>query len=167
MITCPSCHSQQTLGALFCGDCGTQLVHLEQGYQEMSENGSGPYSEAHGNPRVALPDDEEAQIYLQFLTEDRVLGLAGRREFTLGRINDNQAIIPDVDLGPYGGYEQGVSRLHAAILINHDRIMVTDLGSINGTAVNGRAIPQHKPHTLTNGDILALGKMKMKVIIRT
>lgn len=166
MITCPSCHSQEMLGALFCNNCGTPLVQVMQGSQDITENGSGRYSEARSHPFEPLPDDEEAQIYLQFLTEDRVLPLAGRYEFTLGRINDDQPIIPDVDLSPYGGYEHGVSRLHAAILINHNGITVTDLGSINGTAINGKEIPEHKPHPLTNGDVLTLGKMKMKVIIR-
>lgn len=167
MITCASCHSQELLGALFCGNCGSKLDQgVRRGHKETTENGSARFPEGQSHPFEPQPTDEEARIHLQLLAEDRVLTLAGRHEFTLGRINDNQPIIPDVDLNPYGGYEEGVSRLHAAILINHNGITVTDLGSVNGTAINGSEIPEHKPYLLTDGDVLTLGKMKMKVIIR-
>jgi pSer/pThr/pTyr-binding forkhead associated (FHA) protein len=45
-------------------------------------------------------------------------------------------------------------------------ITVTDLGSVNGTRINGRKITAHIPHPIKNGDILTLGKFKIQVLIR-
>jgi pSer/pThr/pTyr-binding forkhead associated (FHA) protein len=109
--------------------------------------------------------DPQAPIHLQILSSGRILPLNGRVEFTLGRVNEGQPIIPDVDLGPHGGFEEGVSRLHASIQMAHAGATLTDLGSVNGTSINGQKILQHIPHPITHGDVVTLGKMRIKVII--
>lgn len=153
------------MGALFCSDCGAQLVQGMPPNYQSNENGPGQFSEEQNHASKPLSLDDEALIYLHFLENGQVLPLTGREEFTLGRINDDQPIIPDIDLSRYGGYELGVSRLHATILISPKGVMVTDLGSVNGTGINGEEITEHKSHRVNNGDVLTLGKMKMKVII--
>lgn len=166
MITCPSCHSQEMMGALFCSECGAQLIQGMPPDQEVNKRGPGKSSEEQNHGYRPISHEEETLIYLQILENGQVIALSGREEFTLGRINGDQPIIPDIDLSPYGGYEQGVSRLHATILINEIGAMLTDLGSVNGTEINGKEIPVHRSQHLNNGDVLTLGKMKMKVIIR-
>jgi pSer/pThr/pTyr-binding forkhead associated (FHA) protein len=80
-------------------------------------------------------------------------------------VSGNQPILPDLDLTGYQAYEGGVSRLHATLKIEKVGITVTDLGSANGTRLNGKKIPPHTPQPLENGDILALGKFKVQVLI--
>lgn len=109
--------------------------------------------------------DSEAPINLQILSSGRIIALKGRDQFTLGRVNEHQPILPDIDLDPYGGFEEGVSRLHATIDMANQGVTVTDLGSVNGTCINGEKIPQHIPQPLAHGDVLTLGKMRIKVII--
>jgi pSer/pThr/pTyr-binding forkhead associated (FHA) protein len=74
--------------------------------------------------------------------------------------------MPDIDLTPYQAYASGVSRLHAVVKRDSDRVLVMDLGSSNGTYVNGRRINPHVEETLNHGDILALGKLKIQVLLR-
>jgi pSer/pThr/pTyr-binding forkhead associated (FHA) protein len=42
-----------------------------------------------------------------------------------------------------------------------------DLGSANGTFVNGKRLNPNVEQTLNNGDIIALGKLKMQVLLKT
>ena len=49
----------------------------------------------------------------------------------------------------------GISRVHARILVHHGAATLEDLGSKNGTYVNGARIAA--PHTLREGDEIRLG----------
>jgi pSer/pThr/pTyr-binding forkhead associated (FHA) protein len=96
----------------------------------------------------------------------KVLPLAGRTEFTLGRVTEGQPILPDVDLSSYEAYSQGVSRLHAAIKIVNQRILVVDLGSSNGTRVNGQKIVPNVDFPINHGDVVALGRLRIQVLLK-
>jgi pSer/pThr/pTyr-binding forkhead associated (FHA) protein len=91
--------------------------------------------------------------------------LSGREEYTLGRVSGDQPILPDIDLSPFQGYEAGVSRLHATIRVDQEAVWVTDLGSVNGTLVNGKEIGTQVDFPLDHGDILTLGNLKLQLII--
>lgn len=164
MPTCPSCQHEEIFGALFCSECGAQLVQTANpGHQNHPDSEEIAFAPSTDYGPVQI--DSEAPINLQFLSSGRMVALKGRDEFTLGRVNENQPIIPDIDLDPYGGFEEGVSRLHATIQMAPQGVTVTDLGSVNGTCINGEEIPQHIPQPLAHGDVLTLGKMRIKVII--
>jgi ABC-type multidrug transport system ATPase subunit/pSer/pThr/pTyr-binding forkhead associated (FHA) protein len=51
----------------------------------------------------------------------------------------------------------GVSRKHARLTFQNNQYLIEDLGSSNGTFVNGERIS--KPWLLKNGDIISLGRM--------
>jgi ABC-type multidrug transport system ATPase subunit/pSer/pThr/pTyr-binding forkhead associated (FHA) protein len=51
----------------------------------------------------------------------------------------------------------GVSRKHASLIFQNNQYLLEDLGSSNGTFVNGEQIS--KPRSLKNGDIISLGRM--------
>ena len=53
--------------------------------------------------------------------------------------------------------EQQVSRQHARLQKTPQGWMLTDLGSTNGTQVNGRPLMPHEPHALQAGDRVSLG----------
>ena len=57
-----------------------------------------------------------------------------------------------------------VSRYHAKICANHDDFVVEDLGSSDGTFVNGDRI--EKPHRLFDGDVLRIGQTELLVEIQ-
>ncbi len=169
MIECPNCHHKEMPGALFCSECGTQIAGApghatrtilggltEELEEILKKQGAPPL------PSDAIP----AKVSLYLMDSGKVLPLEGRTEFTLGRSAEGQPILPDIDLAPYEGYEHGVSRLHASIVLAGDQSLATDLGSANGTRLNGQKILPHKPMPVKNGDILTLGKMKIQIIIQ-
>ena len=167
MTKCPTCHHEQILGALFCSECGTQLVKFAgDPAEKTSENQETPFAASRHHGSNTTAGETDGSIYLQIETNGKILSLSGRDAYTLGRFHEGQSIVPDIDLNPFGGYEEGVSRLHASIHVESDKLKVTDLGSINGTSINGKKIPQLVPHLVANGDVLTLGKMKMRVIVR-
>jgi pSer/pThr/pTyr-binding forkhead associated (FHA) protein len=170
MIICPNCQHQELQGALFCSECGAQLAFTDrlslQSIQQIEEETSRP---------PVLPTDErttstlkpggESQISLHLVDTEKTLPLVGRTEYTLGRVTDGQPILPDIDLTPFEAYSQGVSRLHAAIKVVNQRIVIMDLGSSNGTRVNGQKIVPNVDYPINNGDMLALGRLRIQMLI--
>ncbi|MEK7323695.1 MAG: FHA domain-containing protein [Chloroflexota bacterium] len=91
------------------------------------------------------------------------LQLAGKVEYLLGRGDPKNEAAPDLDLGPYNGQQMGVSRRHATLLYNEFGLGIVDLGSTNGTLVNGRLLTAGKLQILKDGDEVKLGKLALNV----
>jgi pSer/pThr/pTyr-binding forkhead associated (FHA) protein len=88
----------------------------------------------------------------------------GERRFTLtgarmriGRSSAARGVEPEIDLsGP--PMDPGISRLHAMLLPAPDGSWaLLDLGSANGTLVNGREVPAGDLIPLRDGDRINLG----------
>jgi diguanylate cyclase (GGDEF)-like protein len=94
---------------------------------------------------LATPEQRDRALLVRTDSHNagQVLKLDGDR-FGLGRHPDNQACIDD----------DGISRFHARISIDGSKYWVEDLGSSNGTYINGRRITSCE---LNNGDTLNLG----------
>jgi len=56
--------------------------------------------------------------------------------------------------------DPNVSRQHAVLYWEGDQLYVKDLGSTNGTFVNGRPVTAGQ---VVNGDVLAMGNAKISV----
>ncbi|HMV86032.1 MAG TPA: FHA domain-containing serine/threonine-protein kinase [Blastocatellia bacterium] len=86
-------------------------------------------------------------------------------ESLIGRLDPNRGIRPEVDLSKYDPSAR-VSRRHARILAQGTQFFIEDLGSANGTVVNGSLkLPQGKPHMLVSGDELKLGETTLKFVV--
>jgi ABC-type multidrug transport system ATPase subunit len=59
--------------------------------------------------------------------------------------------------------DQAVSRQHARLDQTEGSLYVTDLGSLNGTQLNGRAIEPRVPHALEAGDAIGIGGFTMSL----
>lgn len=170
MIICPSCKHEEIVGALFCSECGATLSHAEVSptVTLVVENQEIPNTaslEKPASPEVESNSTSTKIVSIKILKTGQTLPLEDGDEFILGRVGGTQPVLPDIDLTPYGGYEEGVSRLHAMIKITPDQISITDLGSANGTWVNGKKATAHSPYPLKNGDILTLGKFQVISLI--
>ncbi|NDJ86928.1 MAG: GAF domain-containing protein [Chloroflexi bacterium] len=91
------------------------------------------------------------------------VGLDINGEITIGRQADPPAVITLVD--PEEGDQLGVSRRHAILRPTPSRLYVVDLGSTNGTRLNGRSIGVNMPYSLSDGDRLILGRLEVVVRI--
>jgi hypothetical protein len=115
---------------------------------------------------AAFPKDLDTWASLHLLDSGQILPLGDRTEFTLGRVSEAQPIMPDIDLTPYQAYANGVSRLHAVLKREGKRVFVMDLGSSNGTYLNGKRLTPNVDQTLNHGDMLALGKLKIQILLK-
>jgi pSer/pThr/pTyr-binding forkhead associated (FHA) protein len=172
MVICPNCQSKNMLGAIFCQDCGVQLlsedgamVGREAARSETQTVPEPVHASSAAQVAPSVPPGAKVALYLQERNE--ILPLIDREEITLGRAIEGQPIIPDLDLTPYNGYEKGVSRLHVSIRIDGNQVIVTDLGSANGTWVNGSKLLPNQSQAIAHGDMLALGKLHTQVLIRS
>jgi DNA-binding winged helix-turn-helix (wHTH) protein len=92
-----------------------------------------------------------SRLVILFHGDRRIVLPAGTS--ILGREQDSSAVIDDVE----------VSRHHARVVIERDRVTVEDLGSKNGTFVRGERIDA--PVELGDGDELRLGTVALTVRI--
>ena len=86
------------------------------------------------------------------------------RGLVLGRNDPSPVHRVDIRLESFGGYRMGVSRRHA--IINpprENRLTISDLGSSNGTSVNGKPISPNESQILNHGDEIKLGKLEIYV----
>ncbi len=81
----------------------------------------------------------------------------------LGRASPQDGITPDIDLSAYPGSES-VSRRHAVIIRDGNTVVIEDLGSSNGTFVNGRKLSQGLQKTLEDNDEICLGNLSFRFI---
>jgi pSer/pThr/pTyr-binding forkhead associated (FHA) protein len=170
MIICPNCQHKELPGALFCSECGAQLVNVDILNTRSIQRTATDQLDLRADvpetlEKVVAVKNTEPNVSLHIIESGQVLHLKDRKEFTLGRTVEGQPILPDVDLSPFDAFSLGVSRLHAAIRIVNREVVVTDLGSSNGTRVNGQKIVPHVDYPVNHGDIIAVGKLKIQVII--
>lgn len=76
-----------------------------------------------------------------------------RDKYLIGRADDCQ-------LRPSAS---GVSRHHCVVIVEPPEVSIRDLGSSNGTFVNGERISGG--HRLKSGDMIAIGPLKLEVLI--
>lgn len=83
----------------------------------------------------------------------------------IGRLDEAFNYHPDLDLGDCGGREKGISRRHAVILTMEGVPHLMDLGSINGSALNGKPLQADKPYRLSAENQVRLGTLDIRIMI--
>lgn len=91
------------------------------------------------------------------------VGLEVRDAITIGRADPSRGFVPDLDLTPYGGRSQGVSRRHAVIRQQDQRLFLEDLGSTNGTHLNGGEVQPGQLYRLHDGDQIDVGQTRLLI----
>ncbi len=84
-------------------------------------------------------------------------------ELVVGRRDPQSNEVPDIDLEPYDAMDKGVSRRHIVIVKRDGALNIVDLGSHNGSYLNGQRLVPHQPRILRDGDDLRLGHLVVHV----
>lgn len=168
MITCPNCRHNNRHGILFCEDCGYSLTDLVAG------NATIPTRRVQNDP-----DESSSQGTwgaANFKTGSEIIvhirGVGTPMTFTpdkkliFGRSDSNSTAKPDIDLSVYEAVEKGVSRQHATLEVSEDTLMLMDLGSSNGTYINGQRLVPNQPRVLRDGDEVRLGKLVVHIYFK-
>ncbi len=179
--TCSKCGHVNRPGILVCEKCGTLMINEEKAVGTKQFEAEKVVTDALRNV-TAAETAEMAGLAVstagstQF-TENMVLRLEiegaptpillhPKLETSIGRRDPATGTMPDVDLSAYAGYRLGVSRKHAIIRLKEEQLELYDLGSSNGTSVNGERLTAHQPHVLRDGDEVVLGKMIVRVLFQ-
>ena len=163
MITCPVCQQHEPEGEVFCSECGARLVTL---WPEITSTeafiDTALVRETSRLRKTAPLKLLSGQVALTFVGQGQPVILEGRQEYVLGREGNDQ-IVPDVNLNLYGGQDKGVSRVHAALRVDRGQLLLVDLGSTNGTRLNGVRLAAQQPVRVSNGDEIRLARLTMKI----
>ena len=107
----------------------------------------------------------QSNEYVLQTLSGKTVGIAinapGVEGYVLGRADDATDYQPDVDLSGVEARERGVSRRHAALVQFKSKLHVVDLGSVNGTFVNGKRLLPDVPFPISPGDELRLGTLDL------
>ncbi len=106
---------------------------------------------------------EKTKLRLKVVASGQEIVAAGQPELMVGRTHKN--VVPDIDLGPYGGTKAGVSRRHCRLLYQDKQWFVEDLGSTNGTFVNKTKVKPHQAIALKEGDVIRCGQIELELQI--
>lgn len=163
-VTCPNCGKANQKHEVFCYSCGAML-----------ETARGTFETRHFEDANATLDSEH--FGLESVLVLRVRGSAdaleirpqkSEQDVILGRGTTGSAMMPDVDLTSKGAADLGVSRLHLSLRYDgkHHSILASDLGSANGSFINGQRMLAKEVRVLRHGDELRLGRMVLMVSFR-
>ncbi|MBL8134858.1 MAG: FHA domain-containing protein [Anaerolineae bacterium] len=177
VLVCQHCGHRNPVGTTHCLNCKSPLLTETRGlgtkqYDRMSLEGQQRVTDT-GELMQAAVSTAGTSVF----TDDMVLRLEiegaatpillfPKKETVIGRRDPATGTMPDVDLTSYAGYRMGVSRRHAVIRLRNNEVEIFDLGSSNGTGVNGMRLQPHQPHPLRDGDSIALGKMNIRVLFQ-
>lgn len=174
MPLCQNCKYEELEGALFCSECGSQLIHSQAAssdikddtqMNQLTDSEDMPVDNEIFSPLSSFPEGT-ANIVLHIFHTGDIIPLENSQQFTIGRVTFDQPIIPDIDLSPYDAFEYGVSRIHGTIMIEDDMVAFEDHGSANGTTVNDIRLESNRPYSLSHGDMITLGQFAMQILIR-
>ncbi len=166
-MLCPACKHENPVGILQCEMCGVSLVEgTETEHIEVSAQEIGGIPTESLDPSILEKGLSGRRNFgLRHVESGKLFDFPNAGSFILGRVSEGQSILPDVDFAPIQGFEAGVSRLHALVSISGEGMFLTDLGSSNGTLVNGKAIPDKVKQKIENGDKIQLGRLKIEAIV--
>ncbi len=105
-----------------------------------------------------------AKLVVMDTDVDAQFPLPSENEITIGRVDPHRGIRPEVDLSKFDPASR-ISRRHARITSRGSQFYIEDLGSANGTVVNGRTrLKPQEPYPLVNGDVLKIGETTVKFV---
>lgn len=160
MKTCPYCSHDNREGLLFCEECGQALDEeiVQPTMPTRRFDDSLPEFSAKATwGSASIAKTASVVIHFRDISEPLTVELTDRIVF--GRSDASSPRQPDVDLTPFGALEKGVSRVHAAIERSDDVLTLVDMGSSNGTNLNGQRLVPDQPRVLRDGDEIRFGKL--------
>jgi CRP-like cAMP-binding protein len=109
---------------------------------------------------IAVPDPNARLVEV---SSGIIFPLADSRETTVGRIDPVTGILPDIDLTPVDG-KRSISRRHARVRREDDGTysVIEDVGTMNGTFVNGVRLTAGKATPVVSGDSVVFGTIQCR-----
>ncbi len=154
---CTNCGHQNPSGAKFCAQCGTALASPQDATTGMLPTAADEVREAGEDGLDADGIRQELSPGTALLVSVRgpnagARFLLDKDVVTVGRHPDSDIFLDDIT----------VSRRHAEFALSGEGVIVSDVGSLNGTYVNGT---RAESKVLAHGDTVQVGKFRLRTII--
>ena len=154
---CTHCGHENPADANFCGNCGRPLAapssDATTGAMRLDES-LEPLGEHEFEARAVLAELEPGTALLAVVRgpNEGARYLIDSDVVTVGRHPDSSIFLDDIT----------VSRRHAEFRRDGERVWVHDVGSLNGTYVNGRRAEHQQ---IVTGDEIQIGKFKLYAVV--
>ena len=163
MIICPNCQHKDFSGALFCSQCGAQLMAAVSSAMPSSLRQKDPMTKTSSNSKQKTGSKPapsaaagEARITLHLVESGQILPLAERMEFSLGSLEAPS--MPDIDLTPYKAYDRA---FHAPCNIGRVKNKIVIMGRII-QHIRERSPSCHRSSMFSAWECHPPGKLKIK-----
>lgn len=171
MNPCPNCGTDNLVGAMVCRSCGMMLGDVVPGatYKldspQAEQIDTPPASDAHLRT-AKFPVGASITIKLREVDSPMIFPI-DEEALVVGRRDPNTGYTPDVDFYRYAGYLLGVSRKHARLFRQDESLILEDLGSHNGTFINGGRLSPREQRPIRDGDTVSLGDLQFNIFFTT
>lgn len=105
-------------------------------------------------------------LAIRIMGQERELVVPIQEEMVIGRYDSSTDYRPELDLSEHAAYQLGVSRKHAILRREGKTLHIIDLGSRNGTYLNGKRLDPQAPQAVHHGDELQIGKITLKLAFK-
>ncbi|MEP0764740.1 MAG: FHA domain-containing protein [Chloroflexota bacterium] len=157
---CPQCNRVTHPGDNYCASCGYPLVPPTAQLPKTGPLTREPAAFPSTNGRTDRFTVRDSAV-LQFLPSGVCVSLPLRQPTLLGRGQTPDGTL--YDLTPFNALPHGVSRHHCLLRRDGERLLITDLDTLNGTYVNGQRLAPRRDYVLQHGDRLILGSLHIIV----
>jgi hypothetical protein len=167
MVKCPSCGKRHPENTLFCDECGAYLLSEERKRTDPLAVEDVDWMETDFGTASLFVNQSAQPMTVRLFIQDsgREVEFTLAKEVSVGRLDPATATFPDIDLTTDGALEKGVSRRHAKITRKGAEVFLEDLGSVNGTLLNGKRLTPYLPHVLSDEDEIRVGRLFMRIHI--
>jgi hypothetical protein len=165
MVSCPKCGKPNKPQEAICFSCGSFLSHSKQATRALLETDELFFDHEYFGPDSVLSLQVRGATDIDLTQSYEIRPQESEGDLVIGRFGDGSTLVPDIDLTEHHAEQRGVSRLHLSLHYDprNNNLLVMDMGSANGTFINGQRLHPNEVRLLRNGDELRLGKMVMAV----
>jgi hypothetical protein len=164
---CPECGISHRFGEQVCQNCGFLLISDAPATQsdDTGDFGEVEIEDLEANEAPTASGESLGMIEaVIFEVDGRQMVLPDAETLIIGRTGTHPiGAQPDIDLSAFGAYDKGVSRCHIRLKRRGSLLYVADIGSANGTLLNGRRLMVNGERLLRDGDQLYLSRLRIKV----
>ncbi|MCV7256383.1 FHA domain-containing protein [Mycobacterium hackensackense] len=164
---CPACAAP--ISGRFCEACGHDSAlppPAEQAPPVVTAWTAVIAADRAFYQRVLAREGPDTVDFPDYFPERRIL--LDQEVTLIGRRNPDKGVDPQIDLALHPA-DRGVSTQHAVLRLRETGLTITDIGSTNGTSLNGSddRLPEGQETPLADGDRIHVGAWTTITVLRS
>ncbi|MGB7338824.1 MAG: FHA domain-containing protein [Phototrophicaceae bacterium] len=159
-MKCKDCGYENRAGILICDNCGSDIYDILVGEAQTKQ------LDRDSKRDLQLSEPPSSRPLMLYIADGSApLSIERKNSLIIGRADPAKTHDTDVqiDLTSFNAQHFGVSRKHAQLDAREQPPVLVDLGSYNGTYINGERLTKDIPKILESGDEIQMGRLKMRL----